>query len=577
MDNILIAQKLASIATYLELKGENPFKVRAYQLGAHTIETLAEDLGTLIAEERLSKIPGIGPALAEKITTLYQTGELAYYDELKASLPSGLLECLEVPGLGPKKVRALYDSLAIQDLATLKQACEGGTVAALKGFGEKTAANILSGIRNREAYARRHLHLNVTPIVESFSTLLKQLPGVLNLSPAGSYRRGLETVGDIDFIIGSEIPEPIMQAFITHPEVESVTAQGSTKSSVRLQNGLQVDLRIVPPPQYPFALHHFTGSKDHNIQLRSRALSQGLSLSEWGLRPAHSGDDSPYETTNIQTEADLFKHLGLCFIQPELREGIGEIALAAQGPLPRLIEIADIRGAFHNHTTASDGRHSLEAMAAAADALGWEYLGIADHSKSSIQANGLSEERLLAQIETIQALNTSKRFNVHLFTGTECDILPDGQLDFPDTILSQLDYVVASVHSAFTQDEATMTARIIRALENPYVTMLGHPTGRLLLKREAYALNLPKIIDAALANKKIIELNAQPSRLDMDWRFWRQSADRDLMCSINPDAHATTELNYTLAAIPIAQKGFLTKERVLNTKNLEEIKTYFKR
>ena len=216
-------------------------------------------------------------------------------------------------------------------------------------------------------------------------------------------------------------------------------------------------------------------------------------------------------------------------------------------------------------------------MAAAADALGWEYLGIADHSKSSIQANGLSEERLLAQIETIQALNTSKRFNVHLFTGTECDILPDGQLDFPDTILSQLDYVVASVHSAFTQDEATMTARIIRALENPYVTMLGHPTGRLLLKREAYALNLPKIIDAALANKKIIELNAQPSRLDMDWRFWRQSADRDLMCSINPDAHATTELNYTLAAIPIAQKGFLTKERVLNTKNLEEIKTYFKR
>ncbi len=577
MDNILIAQKLAAIATYLELKGENPFKVRAYQLGAHTIETLAEDLGTLIAEERLAKIPGIGPALAEKITTLYQTGELAYYDDLKASLPSGLLECLEVPGLGPKKVRALYEALAIQDLATLKQACEAGTVTTLKGFGEKTAANILSGIRNREAYARRHLHLNVTPIVESFSILLKQLPGVLNLSPAGSYRRGLETVGDVDFIIGSEVPEPIMQAFTTHPEVESITAHGSTKSSVRLQNGLQVDLRIVPPAQYPFALHHFTGSKDHNIQLRSRALSQGLSLSEWGLRPAHSTDDTPYETANIHTEADLFKHLGLSFIQPELREGMGEIALAAQGPLPQLVKATDIRGAFHNHTTASDGRHSLEAMATAADNLGWEYLGISDHSKSSIQANGLSEERLLAQIETIHALNASKRFNVHLFTGTECDILPDGQLDFPNTILSQLDYVVASVHSAFTQDEATMTARIIRALENPYVTMLGHPTGRLLLRREAYALNLPKIIDAALANNKIIELNAQPSRLDMDWRFWRQSADRGLMCSISPDAHATTQLAYTLAAIPIAQKGFLTKERVLNTKNLEEIKAYFKR
>ncbi len=574
LDKASIIRILEEIAIYLEIKGENAFKVRAYRIAAHALEGVIDDLQQLIDSQSLSKIPGVGKALSEKIETLYTSGHLDYYEDLKASIPQGLLECLSIPGLGPKKIHHLYQELNIESLEDLTKACENGHVAQLKGFGEKTQVNILHGIQHLKTYNSRHLRIELFPIVTSFLDQLKGLPNLLDISIAGSYRRGLETVGDLDFVASSNTPIPIMQAFTQLPEVEQITALGETKSSIRLKTGVQVDLRIVPPEQYPFALHHFTGSKDHNIQLRSYALSKGLSLSEWGLRPAHSQDT--YDTHGIHSESDLFKYLGLSFIPPELREGMGEIEFAKQHSFSHLIERSDIRGAFHNHTTASDGRDSLEAMAKAADALGWEYLGIADHSKSSFQANGLSEERLLAQIETIQKINASKRFRVHLFTGIECDILADGRLDFSDDILKRLDYVVASVHSGFTQDEAQMTKRIIKALEHPYVSMLGHVSGRLLLKREAYAVNIPKIIEAAIANKKIIELNAQPKRLDMDWRFWRQSIHKGLVCSINPDAHSAQELSYVDYAIPIARKAFLSKESVFNTKTLLEIKAYFK-
>ena len=339
----------------------------------------------------------------------------------------------------------------------------------------------------------------------------------------------------------------------------------------------------MPEDQFVFALHHFTGSKGHNVQMRSRAQSRGLSLSEWGLVPAE-GEGTAKEkaeaarakkgksANKIASETDLFKALGLHFIPPELREGLGEIEAAEQGELPRLVELKDLRGAFHNHTTASDGRNTLAEMTAAAEALGWEYLGIADHSKSSFQANGLSEERLLKQVAEIRALNASKKFKTHVFAGVECDILPDGRLDYDDAVLAKLDYLVASVHNVFTQDEATMTARIIRAIEHPHTTMLGHLTGRLLLRREGYRVEVGKVIDAAIANHVVIELNASPWRLDMDWRHWRKAAERGLVCSVNPDAHETAGLQHVRAGINSARKGWLTKENVLNTLDLAAVR-----
>ena len=573
-----IADVLEEIGTLMELKGENPFKVRAYQAGARTLEAIEEaELTRLIAEEQLKTVKGIGDALSQKITELHTTGKLEFFEKLKASIEPGLAEMLQIPGLGPKKIRALHDKLGVASIAALTKACHDGTVAALDGFGEKTQEKILAGIKNREAYGKRHLWWDAWEIAAPIAAGLRQLPGVSQAESAGSLRRGLETVGDLDFIVAAGDAAPVVAWFTGQPQVKEVTAAGETKASVRFESGLQADLRIVPEEQFVFALHHFTGSKDHNVQMRQRALGRGLSLSEWGLVPAE-GDGTakekaealkakkqPSDKGKIRNETELFGALGLHFIPPELREGLGEIEAAEKDELPRLVELGDLRGAFHNHTTASDGRNTLAEMAAAAAALGWEYLGIADHSKSSFQANGLSEERLLKQVAEIHALNAAKKFKTHVFTGVECDILSDGRLDYDDAILAKLDYVVVSVHNAFTQDEATMTARIIRAIEHPRTTMLGHLTGRLLLRREGYRVDVVKVIDAAIAHGVVIELNASPWRLDMDWRHWRKAAERGLVCSVNPDAHETAGLDQVRAGINSARKGWLTKENVLNT------------
>jgi len=576
-----IADVLAEIGTLLELKGENPFKVRAYQTGARALEAIEDDeLARLIAEEKLETVKGIGEALAQKITELHTTGRLGFFDKLKASIEPGLEEMLQIPGLGPKKIRALHDKLGIADIAALTAACTDGRVAALDGFGEKTQEKILAGIRNREAYGKRHMWWEADEIAAPIVAGLRKLPQVKRAEAAGSLRRGLETVGDLDFIVAAEDVAPVVGWFTSLAGVKEVTAQGETKASVRFESGLQADLRIVPDDQFVFALHHFTGSKDHNVQMRQRALSRGLSLSEWGLVPAEGEGtakekaERAHHKSGIRSEDGLFKALGLHFIPPELREGVGEIEAAEQGELPRLVELGDLRGAFHNHTTASDGRNTLVEMVAAAEALGWDYLGIADHSKSSYQANGLSEERLLKQADEIHALNASKRFRTHVFTGTECDILPDGRLDFEDAVLAKLDYVVASVHNVFTQEEAVMTARLIRAIEHPRTTMIGHLTGRLLLRREGYRLDVGKVVDAAIANDVIIELNASPWRLDMDWRHWRKAAEKGLLCAINPDAHETSGLEQVRAGINSARKGWLTKESILNTRGLAAVKKY---
>ncbi len=577
-----IADVLTEIGTLLELKGENPFKVRAYQTGARTLEAIEEaELTRLIAEEQLGTIKGFGEALVQKITELHTTGRLEFFEKLKASIEPGLAEMLQIPGLGPKKIRALHDKLSVASIAALTKACNEGKVAALDGFGEKTQEKILAGIKNREAYGRRHLWWDAWEVAEPIVAGLRKLPPVKRVEAAGSLRRGMETVGDLDFIVAAEAVAPVVEWFVAQAGVKEVTAKGETKASVRFESGLQADLRIVPEDQFVFALHHFTGSKDHNVQLRQRALGRGLSLSEWGLVPAEGEGTAKEKAENKKlrteagTEKELFKALGLHFIPPELREGLGEIEAAEAGELPRLVELADLRGAFHNHTTASDGRNTLAEMTAAAEALGWEYLGIADHSKSSFQANGLSEERLAKQREEIRALNQSKRFKTHVFAGVECDILTDGRLDYDDAVLASLDYVVVSVHNVFTQDEATMTARIIRVIEHPRTTMLGHLTGRLLLRREGYHVNAGKVIDAAIANGVVIELNASPWRLDMDWRHWRKAAERGLRCAINPDAHETAGLAHVRAGLNSARKGWLGKEHVVNTLNLAAIKRWF--
>ncbi len=575
-----IADILNEIAVLLDLKGENPFKIRAYQSGARVLESLEEDLGKIIAEDRLGSIKGIGDALVKKITELHATGELKFYDELRASVAPGLVEMLEIPSLGPKKIKALHSKLGIDTIAALTKACEEGRVAQLDGFGEKTQEKLLAGIKNREAYGKRHLWWDAFAVAGPILEGLRGLPQVLRAEHAGSLRRKMETVGDLDFIVAAEEVAPVVEWFVTRHGVKEITARGETKASVRYESGLQADLRIVPAEQFAFALHHFTGSKDHNVQMRQRALARGLSMSEWGIVPAEGEGTAKDKASRhaglyASTEEQIFAALDLHFIPPELREGLGEIEVAEKDGLPHLVELHDLHGAFHNHTTASDGRNTLNEMVAAAEALGWEYLGIADHSKASVQANGLNEERLAKQIADIHDLNTSGRFRTHVFTGTECDIMTDGRLDFDDGLLAQLDYVVVSVHNALTQDEETMTARIIRAIENPNTTMLGHLTGRLLLRREGYQVNTGKIIDAALANNVIIELNANPWRLDMDWRHWRRAAERGLLCAINPDAHETAGLRFVVAGVNVARKGWLTKDSVFNTRSLADVKAHF--
>ena len=577
-----IAEVLEEIGVLLELKGENPFKVRAYGAGARVVESLTqEELDRLVAADELATVKGIGAALAQKIGELHGTGGLVFLDKLRTSIAPGLVEMLEVPGLGPKKIKLVHDKLGVTTMAELAAACTDGRVAELPGMGEKSQEKILAGIKNREAYGRRHLWWEAQAVAAPIVEGLRALPQVKRAEAAGSLRRGLETVGDLDFLVAAEDVAPVVEWFTGLPEVAEVTARGETKVSVRFASGIQADLRLVPEEQFAFALHHFTGSKDHNVQMRQRALTRGLSLSEWGLVPAE-GEGTAKDKARagavkrIRDEAELFAALDLAYIPPALREGRDEIARAEQGPLPDLVATADLCGAFHNHTDASDGRNTLSEMVAAAAELGWDYLGIADHSKASFQANGLSEERLRGQVEAIAALNASGRYPVHVFAGVECDILPDGRLDYDDELLAELDYVVVSVHSAFNRGEAEMTARLIRAIEHPATTMLGHLTGRLLLQREGYAVDVAKIIDAAAANGVAIELNASPWRLDMDWRHWRRAADRGVWCVINPDAHRAEGLAHVATGVGCAQKAGLQAHEVLNTRPLAAMRTWLK-
>jgi DNA polymerase (family X) len=565
-----VAAALDEIGTLLELQGENAFRCQAYHNAARAIEQVEGDLGELIDAGKLTEIKGVGETLRDKISMLVKTGKLPFLDNLRAKTPPGLLQMMRVGGLGPKKVKALHDQLGVDDLDKLKAACEAGRVAALKGFGEKTQQKILEGVEFLKKTADRVRIDQAEAIALSLLDAVRAAPGVRRAEACGSLRRRKETVKDIDILAVADDAGPVMDRFVGLPGVAQVLGRGDTKASVTIGAGsdgdrvvVQADLRVVSEEQFPFALHYFTGCKEHNIEMRRRAQARGLKLNEYELA-------GPDRRIACHDEAELFKALGLAYIPPELREDHGEFEAAEKGEIPVLVETDDIAGVFHCHTTDSDGADTLEDMAKAARALGLKYLGLADHSQSLTVANGLSPERARRQQEAIDALNKRLK-GIRLFKGTECDILADGRLDYDDELLATFDYVVASVHSHFKQSREEMTDRIVRAIRHPAVTMLGHATGRLLLRREGYAVDLEAVLQAAAESGVMVEINAHPARLDLDWVHCKRAKALGVPIVINPDAHSTHELSLYRFGVDVARRGWLTKDDVFNTRSAADV------
>jgi DNA polymerase (family 10) len=574
MDKEQVAEVLTSIGVLLELKGENPFKTRAYQSAARALESLNVPLIKLVTEHKLGEVKGIGESIQKKIEELLTTGRLAYYEELKAATPPGLVAMLDIPGLGPKKVKILHDELHIVSVEQLEKACQDGKIANLKGFGEKTQVNILEGIARRRAYASRHHISEAIPRAEALLEALRAHPDVIRCSGGGSLRRHREVIGDIDILASSKKPEEVLNFFVSQPGILNVIAKGGTKASVLLEGGIQSDLRVVSDKEFPFALLYFTGNKEHNIVMRQRAIDRGLRLNEYGLFKSKTETRDPSLLVPCRSEEEVFQHLGLNYIPPELREDMGEFTAAEAGPLPRLIEWTDLKGSLHNHSTWSDGHQRPEEIAKAMEAQGLAYWALTDHSKSSFQANGLDVPRVRKQLQEIKQINdrlASEGSDFRLLTGTEVDILKDGRLDFPDDLLADLDVVVASVHQSFSQSEAETTKRIIGAAQNPFVHMLGHLTGRLLLEREPYAVNQQAVIDACAMTGTWIELNANPYRFDMDWRQWPYAKSKSVKCVINCDAHRLEHAGFLRLGAGIARKGWLEKKDVVNTLPLKSL------
>jgi len=559
---------LEEIAVFLELKGENPFKTKAYVNGARTIETLGTPIAQLVDEERLGKLKGFGAALQQKVTELVTTGRLKYYEDLRKSIPPGLIEMLDIPGLGPKKVKLLHDKLEIETLEALEEACKNDQISGIKGFGAKTQTKILEGIEFRKKYAS-HFRLDICiATAQPILDILREHPDVIRCSEAGSLRRRKEILHDIDFLVSSKSPDHVIDFFTSLPYVTHILAKGETKASVILNGGLQADLRVVEDRSFPFALAYFTGSKEHNIIMRRRAIERGLRLNEYGLFRSKEETKDPELCLECLSEEDIFKHLDLAYIPPEIREDQGEFDAASSNQVPRLVDWIEMKGSLHNHSDWSDGRQSLDQIVEDCLELGFSYWAVTDHSKSSFQANGLKADRLEKQIKTVQSINqrlSQENTAFRVLTGSEVDILSDGKLDFDDETLSKLDVVVASIHQGFTQSREQLTDRLIKAAENPYVHMLGHITGRLLLEREAYPIDHTAVIDACARTGTWIELNASPYRLDMDWRWWKAARDKGVKCVINCDAHHLDHASFLRLGAEHARKGWLRREDIINT------------
>lgn len=564
-----IIEILEEIAVLLELSGENPFKSRAYLTAARNLEKVELDLTDLVKDGKIFEIQGIGDAIGKKISELQSAGRLEYYEKLKASIPPGHLEMLKISGLGPRKIHALHQELGITTIGELEYACHENRLAELKGFGKKTQASILAGIEKLKRYSQRRFYDEVWEEAQTLLAFVKSSKLVIEAEIAGSLRRGFETVKDMDILAATTHPEKIGEAFAVHDQVANVIARGDTKVSVTLKSGVNADLRLVTPDEYPYALHHFTGSKEHNTAMRGRAKDLGLKMNEYGL---FRGENNIV----CRNEEEIFSALGLKFIEPELRENMGEIEAAEKGELPVLVKREDIRGIFHVHTNFSDGAESLENIIAAARQMGMEYIGISDHSQSAFYAGGLKIEDIQRQHALIDALN--KKFApFHIFKGIESDVAPNGRLDYEDQILDRFDFVIAAVHSHFNMTEDEMTGRICAALAHPRTTMLAHPTGRLLLSREPYAVNMLKVIETAAQYGKILELNANPPRFDLDWRNCIIAKKKGVKIAVNPDAHSIAGLSDIDFGIKIARKGWITRENCLNCLSLEKIKAYLDR
>lgn len=576
MDKKQVAEILDEMGTLLELKGENPFKCRAFHNAARVIEALTQDLGGLVSAGDLRTVKGIGESLAVVVSDLVLKGKSKDYEEVRSSLPSGLLEMTRIQGLGPKRIKILYDKLKIKSIAELKKACEKHALAKLEGFGEKTEENILRGIELLAKTSDKHLFPKAKEAAGKIYAAIASLPEVKRCEIAGSLRRKKEVIGDIDIVVSAaqKHRSKIFGVFTSHPEVDSVIAKGETKSSVVLKGGMNSDLRIVEDAEFPFALNYFTGSKEHNVELRSRARTYGLSLNEYGFTKVEGDSKKKVRSIPIcKNETEIYKALDMAYVPPELRENMGEIEAAVDGKLPKLIEESDLRGTFHCHTTYSDGSNSLQDMAAGARAKGWKYLGIADHSKIAAYAGGLSEDKVRKQHKEIDKLNASLS-GFRIFKGSEVDILPDGTLDYPDKLLASFDYVVVSIHSKFKMTEAEATKRVIRALKNKYVTVLGHPTGRLLLGRDGYPINMLEVINAASDYGKAIEINSHPLRLDLDWRLVKYAKDKHVRIFINPDAHNVDGLGDVAYGVGIARKGWLEAKNVVNAWELKKVESF---
>lgn len=549
------------IAQLLELQGENPFKIRSYINAARSIESLDEDIETIHAEGRLEDIKGVGKDLAQKLDTLITTGALPYLDELRAQFPPTLFELFYIPGLGGKRIKQFYDELGIQSIADLKAACESNRLAALKGVGAKMEAKLLEGI----AFAEQHsgqFHFHVAE--EAARALLAYVAGckaVQRVELAGSLRRRKEVIKDIDLVASSKHPETVMSHFVSYPGRKRVTGHGDTKASIVLDSGISADLRVVADEVFPYTLMHFTGSKEHNVVMRQRAKDRDLKLNEYGL---HREDETVLPATD---ERDIYAALGLPFVPPELRENMGEFDLTET---PRLITDADVRGVIHCHTTYSDGRNTLEEMVAAAHAAGYEYILITDHSQTAAYAGGLKPDDILRQHEEIDALNQTLH-GFRILKGIESDILGDGALDYEDEVLRSFDLIVASVHNKLDMTEEEATARVVRAIENPYCDIIGHPTGRLLLQRKGFPLDYERIFDACLANNTALEINANCLRLDLDWRTVIKGKRKGVKFCVGPDAHRVNSIDNIRYGIGIARKGWLEPQDVLCTYTAKEL------
>ncbi|WP_445664511.1 DNA polymerase/3'-5' exonuclease PolX [Fodinibius sp. AD559] len=576
-----IAGRLREIYQLMQLAGENRFRAIAFDRAAQTIESLNEDINDYIENDSLTDIKGIGNSIAEDIQSYAETGTIEVLESLRERIPEGIIKWLDISGLGPKNIAKIHDQLGISELDELKKACQDGRVASLDGLGEKSAQKILKSIEWMEQFDERCRLDEATEIAEPMYNFLKDQEGVESIEIAGSLRRSKETIGDVDILIGAQEKyiTDLFDAFVDHDLVVEVLGRGETKSSIRTENGRQADLRIVKPKQFPAALMYFTGSKEHNVVLRQRARERGLSLNEYGLFKLDDEGNTDFDRPiDYSSETDIYEHLDLHFVPPELREDRGEIEFYESHQSMNLVTNDDIRGVLHAHSTYSDGKFSIRQMAEACIERGYEYLGMSDHSQTAAYAGGLSIDEIKKQWEEIDQLNKEFADNgvdFKIFKGIESDILSDGSLDYEDEILDGFDFVIASVHNGLGMSREKMMTRFRNAIENPYTDIVGHPTGRLLLQRDGSDLDMNELIELAAEHKTAIEINANPRRLDLDWRHGNKAKDVGLMSAINPDAHSKKGIDYIPYGVRIARKAKFEKERILNTKSTDELKEWF--